>query len=252
MTAPTTHPTSTGRHRAAADPDATTAPSRVARLTGLAYLGIVVTGIAAEFAVRGSLVVADDAVATAANIAGSPGLFRAGIGADLLMVALDAAVAIGLYRLLRPVDRRLATAAMVLRLVQGAVIAVNLRHLVSALDLATQASAATGTAAGSTLAAEALAAVEAHALGYDVGLIAFALSCLVLSRLLLTSQAVPRWLAVGMGATGVVYLVGSGAALLAPGLSAAVDPLYLIAIVVEPAFAVRLLTKGLRPAAHAA
>ena len=217
--------------------------TRTARLTGLAYLGIVITGIIAEFAVRGSLVVADDAVATAANIAADPGLFGAGIGLDLLMVALDTTVAIGLYRLLRDVDRRLAVGAMVLRLVQGAVIAVNLRHLTTALGLAQEAGAGSATAAADTL-----SAIEAHALGYDAGLIAFALSCLVLSRLLLTSRAVPRWLAVGMGVTGLVYLAGSSAALFAPDASAAIDPLYFIAIVVEPAFAIWLLVKGLRPA----
>lgn len=55
---------------------------RTARLTGIAYLGIVLCGLVAEFAVRMSLVVTDDATAGAADGAGSPGLFRAGIGAD--------------------------------------------------------------------------------------------------------------------------------------------------------------------------
>lgn len=48
--------------------------SQTARLTGLAYLGIVVSGIFAEFFVRMSLVVPDDPAATASNIAGAPGL----------------------------------------------------------------------------------------------------------------------------------------------------------------------------------
>ena len=64
-------------------------PSRLARRTGLAYLGISATGIVAEFAVRGSLVVDDDPVATATNIAESPGLFGVGIGADVVCVAFD-------------------------------------------------------------------------------------------------------------------------------------------------------------------
>ena len=48
--------------------------SRIARRTGLAYLGIIATGVFAEFAVRGTLVVDDDAAATAENIDASPGL----------------------------------------------------------------------------------------------------------------------------------------------------------------------------------
>jgi hypothetical protein len=76
-------------------------PSRLARRTGLADLGIIATGIFAEFAVRGSLVVDDDPIATAENIAESPRLFGVGIGADVVMIALDVIVAFGLLGLLR-------------------------------------------------------------------------------------------------------------------------------------------------------
>lgn len=218
------------------------APTLTSRLTGVAYFGIIFAGIFAEFVVRGSLVVADDLATTAANIAGSPGLFAAGIGADVVMIALDIAVAIGLYRLLAPIDRRLATAATGFRLLQAGVLTVNLLNLTDALRLAEQAVATTGSIADAELA---LAAVERHALGYDAGLIAFAVTCLLLGRLLRTSHVVPTWLAVGMSLTGLVYLIGSFAALFAPAASTAIDPLYVIAMVVEPAFAARLVTRGL-------
>lgn len=218
--------------------------SPLARRTGFAYLGIVVTGIFAEFAVRSSLVVAGDPTATASNIAESPGLFGVGIGADVLMIALDITVAFGLYRLLRPFDRRLALAATGLRLLQAAVLAVNLVNLTEALDLARRA-VGVDAAVDPVLAADALDAVERHALGYDTGLIAFGLSCLVLGALLLRERLVGRPLAIGMVATGAVYLAGSFAAHFATGLSAAIDPFYFIAIVVEPAFAIRLIRRGL-------
>ncbi|MEZ5376096.1 MAG: DUF4386 domain-containing protein [Acidimicrobiales bacterium] len=229
-----------------ASPATESGPTPLSRLTGAAYLGIVATGIFAEFAVRGSLIDNDDAVATATNIAESPGLFGIGIGADVVMILLDATVAFGLYRLLRRVDARLAIAAAVLRLIQGALLAVNMLHLDRALNLARDP----GTTGNPTAAQQVLDAVERHALGYDVGLIAFGLSCLVLSRMLVGSNLVSRPLGIGMGATGVVYLIGSFAALGAPSLNTAIDPLYLIAMIVEPAFAIRLITRGLRtPAA---
>lgn len=213
-----------------------------ARRTGLAYLGIIATGIFAEFAVRGSLVEADDAIATAGNIAESPGLFGVGIGADVMMVIFDAAVAIGLFRLLRNVDRRLATIAAGLRLVQGAVIGLNLANLLAALGFAQDATAVDGTVAPAA-ARDALDAVERHALGYDAGLIAFGLSCLVLARLLRMAGA-HRLLAIGMAATGVVYLAGSTAAFLAPGLSSVIEPFYAIALVSELSLALVLLVRG--------
>lgn len=219
-------------------------PSRLARRTGLAYLGIIATGIFAEFAVRGSLVVDDDPIATAENIAESPGLFGVGIGADVVMIALDVIVAFGLLGLLRHVNRRLAVTATVLRLIQGAVIAVNLNYLIRSLFFAFDAEGADGAILAGP-AQDALDAVERHALGYDAGLIAFGLSCLVLARILVVGNLVPRLLAYGMAATGVVYLVGSFAALFAPGASAVIEPFYVICLVVELAFAIRLVTRGL-------
>jgi hypothetical protein len=227
----------------------TSPASRLARRTGLAYLGIIATGIFAEFVVRGSLVVDDDPVATAKNIAESPGLFRVGVGADVVMIALDVVVAFGLLGLLRHVNRRLAVTAAVLRLIQGAVIAINLIVLSRALGLARDAVDANGTVLAGP-AQDALDAVEQHALGYDAGLIAFGLSCLVLARLLTIGNLVPRLLAWGMGATGVIYLVGSFAALFAPSVSAIIEPFYAICLIVELAFAIRLVTRGLDTPTH--
>ena len=219
----------------------------IARVTGLAYLGIIATGIFAEFAVRGTLVVDDDPIATAANIAEDPWLFRAGIGADIAMVAFDAMVAFGLFRLLRHVDRKLALTATVWRLLQGAVIAVNLLFLVAALGHAQDAVRSDGTVLPGP-AQQALDAIEHHAVGYDVGLIAFALSCFAIARLLQISRLAPRWIAPGMYTTGAVYLTGSFAAVFAPDLLTVIDPLYGIALVVELGFAISLL-RGLRPRA---
>lgn len=225
-------------------------PSALARRTGLAYLGIIGTGLFAEFAVRKRLVVDDDPAATAENIVGSPRLFKVGIGADVVMVALDTAVAVGLFRLLRR-DQRRTLASSGLRLVQGGVIAVNLVNLVRALDSARRAVGPDDTVHAEP-ARDALDAVERHALGYDTGLIAFGLSCLVLGRQLQTANLVARPLAVGMSVTGLVYLAGSSAAHLAPRLSSAIAPLYAIPMVVELAFALRLVARGLDAPARVA
>lgn len=208
--------------------------ARLARRTGIAYLGIVVCGLFAELFVRGSLVVPSDAAATGELIASAPVFFSVGIAADTLMIALDVAVAFGLYRLLGPVNRRLALAATVLRLVQASILALNLANPVRALQLALDGD---GTLA--------LQAMQSHALVYDMGLIAFGLACLTLGSVLRQSGA-PRVFAVGLGLTGVVYLLGSFAALFAASWSLLIEPLYMIAIIVEPAFAVWLISRGRR------
>ncbi len=225
-------PTTTSRPDAAA---------RTSRRTGAAYLGIVAFGLFAEFFVRMSLITPDDAVATARAITTSEGLFLSGVGADLAMIALDVVVAVGLYRLLHPVDERVAILATASRLVQAAILTVNLANPLRALGFARDAAGGVPDAAE-----RALSAMDAQALVYDIGLIAFAVSCLAVAWLIRRSGVVPRWLVPGMAATGVVYLVGSFAALVAPGMSAAIDPFYGIAIIVEPAFAIWLIARGSR------
>ena len=236
MRAATTLTTSTPTTGAPA-PNAGRTARRTARRTGTAYLGIVLAGLFAEFFVRMQLVHPEDPAATADAIVGSQGLFVSGIAADAVMIALDVAVGVGLWRLLRHVDRRVALVATGSRFVQAAVLTMNLVQPVRALGFVRGE-------AGGVDTGRALAAMETHALVYDVGLIAFAVSCLAVSVLLWRTPVAPRLLSGAMAATGVVYLVGSFAALFAPGLSTTIDPFYGIAIVAEPAFAVWLIARG--------
>jgi hypothetical protein len=53
-----------------------------------------------------------------------------------------------------------------------------------------------------------------------------------------------------MAATGGIYLVGSFAALFAPAASSVIEPFYVICLVVELAFAIRLVTRGLATPTH--
>lgn len=222
---------------------------RIARLSGWAYLGIIATGLFAEFFVRMNLVEAGDAAATLANIAGRAQLFRAGLAADAIMVALDIAVAVGLYALLRPVDRTLAALAAAFRLIQAAVLAANLANMASALQWAT---AGVAGGAPSLPAAETmtLASLHLHRVVYDLGLIFFGLACLVLGHLFRVSRQVPTLIAIGLSVAGVVYLLGSFAVVLAPTLAQRLEPMYALTLAAELAFALRLVTKGVRePAA---
>jgi hypothetical protein len=109
------------------------------RLAGLLYLVIIVCGISAEVLFRGPLVDFADPAATASAIRNATGTFRLGIAADIVMAAADAALAILLYVIFRPVAPVLALVAMVFRLIQSVMIAMNLMHMQSALLLITGA-----------------------------------------------------------------------------------------------------------------
>ncbi|SIS88931.1 protein of unknown function [Roseivivax lentus] len=142
------------------------------------------------------------------------------IAADIVMAAADAALAILLYVIFRPVAPVLALAAMVFRLIQSVMIAMNLMHMQSALLLITGAPGLATPGAN----AMALHALNLHAHGYDLGLLFFAINSLLTGVLIWVSGLFPRIIGAGIAATGIVYLVGSSLRFFAPLLFDAFTP----------------------------
>lgn len=212
-------------------------PQRQARLAGALYLAIIVLGLGAELAVRGRLVAPADAEATAAALLGAPWLWRAGVAADALMMLADVALALLLFRLLAPAGRGLSLAAMVFRLMQAALIAVSLLLSYGAL---------LWLEAGGT-APEALLLVGLHAHGYDLGLVFFGVSSLLVGLLVLRADYLPGWIGALLMAAGVVYLAGSSLRFLAPALHGPFQPVYLVPVLAEASFCLWLLIRGVGP-----
>ena len=159
------------------------------------------------------------------------------------MALADVALAVLLYVLLRPVNATLALAAAALRLVQTAVIAASLLHQHAALLLLNDAGAAAAFEPDQ-LYALVVFTLGLHGHGYDLGLVFFGASCLVLGVLIARSTYLPRplgWLAM---AAGVVYLIGSYALFLFPQQADAVQPLYVVPVVSEVALCLWLLVRG--------
>ncbi|WP_172328337.1 DUF4386 domain-containing protein [Mangrovicoccus sp. HB161399] len=205
----------------------------MARAAGAAYLAIILCGVWAEGVVRGQLRVPGDPQATAAAVAAHPGLFRAGMAADAMMLACDVTVALLFWRLLRAEAPRLAVAAMLLRLVQATTILAGLSFLPGVLAAAR---AGDGTAA--------LAGFGAHGLIYDAGLAFFAGNCAAMAVLLWRAGGVPRIIAASIGLSAPVYLTGSLAHFLAPVLLPLVQPAYLLPLAAESALALWLLIRA--------
>ncbi len=211
-----------------------TSPQRYARMAGGLYLVIIVFGIWSEVFVRASLIVPGDAAATAGNIVAAEGLFRASFAADSIMALCDVALAVLLYVLLRPVNGTLALVAAALRLTQTAVIAVNLLHHYAALMLLNGADYSAAFPPQQLNALVALA-LEVHAHGYDLGLIFFGFSCLVLGYLIARSGYFPRVLGWLVMAAGAAYLAGSYTLFLFPDQAETVSPIYVVPLISEVA-----------------
>ena len=217
---------------------------RTARTTGLLYLLIILLAGFAEGFVRSGLVVPGDAGATAAAISGSPGLWRLALAADLAAFGLDAAVAVLLYVLLRPVSPTLSLLAAAFRLVaHPAIGGLNLvNHWVALRVLGDGGAPSLG---GPEAARLAVLAVEAHGVGYLVAGAFFGVHCLILGHLLFRAGWVPRLLGGLVGLAGIGYLAESFGTLLVPAWGdLLVWAVAIPAVAGEGGLALYLLVKG--------
>ncbi|MBF9060680.1 DUF4386 family protein [Rhodobacterales bacterium HKCCSP123] len=211
-----------------------TAQTSTARMAGMLYLVIILCGMTAELALRGPLLAPGTAEGMLAAILAAPGLLRGAVLLDTVMVLADIGLAILLYRLLGRFGETAALAAMIFRLMQAAVIAASLLALVAIDIAALRHDTATAGAVG--------ALMELHGIGYDVGLVFFAVNTALTAWLLWRSGLVARALPPLLGTAALVYLAGSLTRILAPELNAAIQPAYALPLVAEGWLALALLT----------
>ena len=69
------------------------------RFTGFLYLLVIICAGFSQGYVRQTLILADDAAATAENILNNKGLFQLGLSTDLIAFLLDAVISILLYQI---------------------------------------------------------------------------------------------------------------------------------------------------------
>ncbi|SMX43180.1 DUF4386 domain-containing protein [Maliponia aquimaris] len=197
------------------------------RTAGGLYLVIILCGLTAELVLRGPLLTGTPDQIAAALAANLPSL-RASLLADLTMLLADIALALVFYSLLRPRSEALARAALVFRLGQAMLIGASLTALASAPGLLADAPRI------------AVHMTEIHALGYDIGLVLFGVNSLIMARLFLMGN-LPRPIALGIAAAGLIYLAGGVLRLAAPGAVEAFQPAYLVCILAESALCLWLL-----------
>jgi hypothetical protein len=222
------------------------------RFAGCCYLLIIALGLFSEQWVRGSLIVAADASATAAQIGAASTLWRSGIVADLCMQLLDIPIIVLFYLLFKRVNAALNLTATGLNLIQTAVLVANKLTLIVPLLLA---GSGVYLAAFTAEQRDALAyvAIQLHGHGFAVGLLFFALACVIRGYLIIKSQLFPTVLGLMLGLAGVCYLVNTLALLLAPNLAASLFPWIMLPVLVgELSLSLWMIVKGANFAEQAA
>ncbi|HTE63429.1 MAG TPA: DUF4386 domain-containing protein [Solirubrobacteraceae bacterium] len=225
---------------------APTSIKRLARIAGVFYLVVGITGGFSEGFVDPFLYVAGDAAATAGNLAANPGLVRLAVIAhwtDAVFFVLTAAT---LYVLLKHVGKH-ASRLMVLPVVVAAgIISVSTVFTVVALQVATNGSsvAAFGEAEANSIA---LLLLEIEHYGILAAQVFFALWLAPLGYLAYRSRLFPKALGIILIVATVSYLTDVVVAILLPDLAGQVHGFLSIApAIAEIWMVLYLLVIGVR------
>ena len=218
-----------------------------ARAAGILYLMIIIfAGFSAGY-VRSGIIVPGNAEATATNIMASEGLFRIGFVSDLIAFLTDAAVAVLLFVLLRPVSKTLSVLAAALRLLaHPAIAAINLlNHFIPLLLLGN--ADYLSAFQSEQLNAMVMIFLDAHTTGYLIAGAFFGVHLLLLGWLLFRSDLFPGILGILVFIASLGYLTESFGNFLVPGHESVFAWIVAIpAVIGELSFALWLVIKGVR------
>ena len=182
---------------------------RLARITGVLYLIIIICAGFSQGAVREVMVVGDSASATAQNILVDSFLFKLGLTTDLIAFMCDAAVSVLLYYLLKPVSKGLALTAASFRLIaHPAIGSLNLLNHFAALRVL-ESPGFLASFNPAQLREFSLFFMELHNMGYLIAGAFFGIHCLLLGYLLFQSDLFPKWTGVLLIAAAFGYLIES-------------------------------------------
>jgi hypothetical protein len=216
----------------------------IARIAGVLYLLIAVLAVVAHVYVPSTLIVPGDAAATASNVVAGQSLLRFGaVGAELVILLSEIVLSVLLYVLLRPVSRTLALLALVARLAMTIIHGINLLNYFFALLLLSGASYLAVFQADQ-LQALALLFLNAHSLGFEIGITFLTLHVFILGYLVFKSGYFPKILGVLLLLAGFGYLINSFALLLFPGYESTPAFIAIPIAVGEIAFPLWLVIKG--------
>lgn len=181
-------------------------PRHASLVAGVGYALLFALALFANFFVRESLIVTDDAAATAANIVESATLFRWAVVSFLAIFLLDVVVAWALYILFRSANRDLSLLTAWFRIVYTVFLGVAIAYFFQALQLLGGADFLTAFDPAQ-LHAQAMVALDTFNSMWLIGLAGFGVHLLLLGYLVIGSGYAPRALGIVLMAAGAAYIV---------------------------------------------
>ena len=185
-----------------------TSPLFYARLAGFLYLLVIPLGIFGALYVSSRLIVPGDAATTASNIMASESLFRLGIVSDLFASIVMLLVVLVLYKLLKPVNKNMASLMVIFVLVAVPIAMLNKLNQLAALLLLSSGDYLT-VFTTEQLQALALLFLRLHSRGSNIAFIFWGLWLFPLGYLVFKSGFLPRILGVLLMIACFGYLINS-------------------------------------------
>ena len=220
-----------------------TSPQVYARILGTLYLIIIIVGALGQIFIRGALITPGDAISTAKNMMAAESLWRLGIAGDIMMHVLDIPIMLMLYILLKPVNRNLALLAVLFNLIQTAVLVANKLNLLMPLFLLENADHLSAFEPNQRYELGYLF-IQAHDIGFGIGLIFFGFACLTYGYLIFKSGYFPKAIGVLVMIAGLSYLTNSFTLILVPAYAGITMIVLVFALIGELSLALWLLVKG--------
>ena len=182
-----------------------TSPRATARVAGLSYLLMMVTGGIAAFARRG-LIVKGDAAATATAFIAHQSAYTVSFAAEIFVTALYVVVVALLYRLLKPVSSSAALVDAFLGLMGCAIQACATAFMIAPFVILSRAEYL-NVFSTSQLQAMSYMFMRLYSQTYGIAIIFFALYMLLAGYLIFRSTFIPRIIGVLLMIAGLVWLI---------------------------------------------
>jgi len=216
-----------------------------ARLAGLFYLLVVITGVIGIMVISPQIIVKGDAVATSQNILAKEFLFRIGIINDLISNTVFILLVLALYRLLKQVNKNQAKLMVALVIVQIPVVFImDALNITSLMILKGELLQTFGLAQRQDLAMLFLQINDYGTLALEMF---WGLWLLPFGLLVYKSRFIPRIFGIFLLIAGIAYMNSSLVSLLFPDYSGIVNlPTLLLVFIGEISITVWLLFKGVK------
>lgn len=214
---------------------------RTARLTGLFYLGLAVTGMLGFLLIRPQVFIGGDPDVALAAIVGNESLARIGLVLELGIVVTQVLTALWFFKLFRSVNAFAAATVATFGLMNAVAILGSAAALSTAVQVAVRGGVEAGSQVGTL--------VQLSEGFWAAGVVFFGLWLIPMGYLAIRSGWVWRWLGWVLIAGGVGYVASILVGTLAPQATLATSLLTIPSVIGEFGILGYLLIRGVHPRA---